>query len=95
MWLSDAPRNTFGGVYFWRDRESMAAYLASDLLRAVGASPHIQNIETSDFAVYEHLTGLTQPELPIVTEGPHARTALRSAAPPLRREPVLLQDALD
>lgn len=67
VWLSDAPRNTFGGVYFWRDRESMEAYLASDLLRAVGASPHLQNIASHDFAVYDDLTRRTQPELAIVT----------------------------
>ncbi len=65
VWLSDAPRNAFGGIYFWRDRDAMDAYLASDLLRAVGASPHIQNIATNDYAVYDHLTRITQPELAI------------------------------
>ena len=67
VWLADVQRNTYGGVYFWRDQASMEEYLASDILRTVAASPHIQEMDTNGFAVYEHLTRLTQPECAIAS----------------------------
>ena len=66
VWLADPAANTYGGVYLWRDPESMRAYMASELLAGVLASPHIVDVTSSDFAVYEDLTRVTQPVVEVL-----------------------------
>jgi hypothetical protein len=65
VWLAgdDGAR---GGVYAFRDRESMEEYLASDLLASVRAVPGFTGITARGFAVDEGLTRLTQPGLAVV-----------------------------
>lgn len=35
VWLADDQANTYGGVYTWRDRAAMEAFLKTDLFRTV------------------------------------------------------------
>jgi Putative mono-oxygenase ydhR len=65
VWLASPETNTYGGVYFWDDRAAMDRYLASDLLRTVMRSPHLANLTSRDFSVYEDITRETQPTLKI------------------------------
>ena len=51
IWLADAGRNTYGGVYIWQDAAAMRAYLASDLGRGVAGNPNFANLTSRDFAV--------------------------------------------
>lgn len=68
VWLADPATGTYGGTYLFRDREAMEAYLASDLLASVAATPGFVDITIRDFAVYEDLTRVTQPGLAIFAE---------------------------
>ncbi len=65
-WLASPETNTYGGVYFWEDRAAMDRYLASDLLRTVMSSPHLTDLTSRDFHIYEDITRETQPTLKIV-----------------------------
>ncbi len=65
VWL--APHEgTYGGVYLFRDRESMEGYLASELFATVAAFPHFTDIVARDFGVYEDLTRVTQPGVDVM-----------------------------
>jgi len=66
IWLADPAQNTYGGVYLFRDRAAMEAYVASDLFATVAAFPHFAAIRSSDFAVYDDFTRLTQPGLEVL-----------------------------
>ena len=66
VWLADPDSNTYGGVYLWRDRESMEGYLASELFATVAATPQFSNITSRDFRIYDDLTAVTQPGLQIL-----------------------------
>jgi quinol monooxygenase YgiN len=59
VWLADPAKNTYGGVYTWRDRESMESYFKSDLFKAVAANPHLANLASKDFTVLEKPTRVT------------------------------------
>jgi Putative mono-oxygenase ydhR len=66
IWLASPETNTYGGVYFWDDRAAMDRYLDSDLLRTVTSSPHLADLISRDFHIYEDITRETQPTLKIV-----------------------------
>jgi quinol monooxygenase YgiN len=51
IWLADAGKNTYGGVYIWQDAAAMEAYLASDLGKGVVGNPHFANLTSRDFEV--------------------------------------------
>ena len=57
IWLADAGKNTYGGVYIWRDAAAMRAYLASDLCKGVTGNPNFANLTSSDFEVLSGPTG--------------------------------------
>jgi hypothetical protein len=63
VWLADAGRGTYGGLYLFRDRDAMEEFRASDLFATVASSPHFADIAASDFAVIEEPTRVTQPVL--------------------------------
>ena len=56
IWIADAGKNTYGGVYIWQDAAAMKAYLASDLGKGVVGNPNFANLTTRDFEV---LSGAT------------------------------------
>jgi heme-degrading monooxygenase HmoA len=49
LWLADAGKNTYGGVYIWQDAAAMHAYLASDLGKGVAGNPNFANLTSRDF----------------------------------------------
>ena len=51
IWLADAGRNTYGGVYLWQDAAAMRTYLASDLGKGVAGNPNFANLTSRDFEV--------------------------------------------
>src|ERR687897_1130237 len=59
-WLANAETNTYGGVYFWADREAMEAYRETDIYKGIQANPHFENITVTDFAVVENATRVTR-----------------------------------
>jgi hypothetical protein len=59
IWLADLSTNTYGGVYIWRDRQSMQTFLGSDLFRGITADPRLKNVTSRDFDVLETLTEVT------------------------------------
>ncbi|HTY73001.1 MAG TPA: YdhR family protein [Actinomycetes bacterium] len=67
VWLksSDEP-GVYGGVYFWRDKESCDAFLASELLGAAKADDSIRDLTSHDYSVNEVMTKITQPVLQVI-----------------------------
>ena len=59
VWLESDNTNTYGGVYTWRDRPAMEAFLKSDLFRTVATHPNLTDITSRDFAVQERPSGVT------------------------------------
>ena len=51
IWLADAGKNTYGGVYIWEDAAAMQTYLASDLGKGVVGNPNFANLTSRDFEV--------------------------------------------
>jgi hypothetical protein len=43
----------------WRDRESMEAYLESEVFAGMAANPHLENVTVRDFGVLEGPTRVT------------------------------------
>lgn len=59
VWLGDDQANTYGGVYTWRDRAAMEAFLKTDLFRTVATHPNLAEIVSRDFAVLEAPSAVT------------------------------------
>lgn len=59
VWLADDQANTYGGVYTWRDRAAMEAFLKTDLFRTVATHPNLTDIVSRDFAVLEAPSAVT------------------------------------
>lgn len=59
VWLCDEATNTYGGVYLWRDRAAMEAFLRSDIFRAVATNPKLAEITSRDFGVLERPSAVT------------------------------------
>src|SRR5690348_5395378 len=49
LWLADAGKNTYGGVYIWQDAAAMRAHLASDLGKGVTGNKNFANLTSRDF----------------------------------------------
>ena len=59
VWLASPETNTYGGAYTWRDRESMEAYMRSDLVKSFATDPTIVGFTSRDYAVLEEPTRVT------------------------------------
>ena len=59
-WLLDAAASRCGGIYKFRDRAALDAYLASDLWKAVGSTPQFSNFDVRTFDVIEAPTSVTR-----------------------------------
>lgn len=59
VWLANSATNTFGGIYTWRNRAAMEAYLDSDVFRAMETDPSLADLRSRDFAVLEAPTRIT------------------------------------
>jgi predicted enzyme related to lactoylglutathione lyase/heme-degrading monooxygenase HmoA len=56
VWLRNAETNTYGGVYTWRDKTAMDAYMASDVFRSAQQYPHFAEVTSRDYGVIEGIT---------------------------------------
>ena len=52
-WLAAPEVNTYGGVYTWRDRAAMDAYLTGGLFAALRDDPVFAAVRSQDFAILE------------------------------------------
>ena len=59
VWLADAATNTYGGIYTWRNRQTMEAFMKSELFQEVGRNPNLAGITVRDFGVLEGPTRVT------------------------------------
>lgn len=59
-WLADPQNNTYGGVYFWRDRRAMEAYTETDIYRGMISNPHFEGITVRSFSAMEEPTRITR-----------------------------------
>ena len=60
VWLSDEEKNVYGGVYTWKDRQSMDAYLSSSFYDEVlGNNPSFVNITYKAYDVLDEPTSIT------------------------------------
>jgi Putative mono-oxygenase ydhR len=59
-WLANPSTNTYGGVYAWKSREEMEAYLSGPIFGALLAHPGIGEVTTRDFEVLERPTEMTR-----------------------------------
>lgn len=60
VFLADGESNTYGGVYTWRDRSAMEAFLQSDTFRGVAENPSFVDVRSQDFGVLEEATRLAR-----------------------------------
>jgi hypothetical protein len=60
VWLADAVTNTYGGIYTFKDKQSVDAYLKSDLFKALTSNANLTNVSSRAFAVLEKPTEITR-----------------------------------
>ena len=60
VWLSNPGENSYGGFYLWQSREHMAAFMASDLVKAVVSRPFVTSVHSVDYAVPEEPSRITR-----------------------------------
>jgi hypothetical protein len=53
VWIADSAKNTYGGVYLWKDREAMEGFGKTELFNSVATHPNLAGITSTDFAVIE------------------------------------------
>lgn len=59
IWLADPTNNIYGGVYSFRDAESLDRYLGSDLFRSIEETPEFVDLTAQRFGVLEGPTRST------------------------------------
>jgi hypothetical protein len=59
-WIANPASNTYGGLYVWRDRQSLEDYLASDVFKSLGTSPYLTNVTAREFGVLDAPTRITR-----------------------------------
>ncbi len=58
--IANAQTNSYGGVYFWRDQQSLDAFKQSDIWQAVATNPALVGIDVQDFGVLEEPSRVTR-----------------------------------
>ena len=66
IWIADPESGTYGGIYFFRDRTALDAYLESDLFESILAEPSFEGTSWRRYQVLDELTVKTQPGIQIV-----------------------------
>ena len=66
IWITDAESGTYGGIYLFRDRTALDAYLESDLFESIRAEPSFERMSWRSYRVLDELTARTQPGIQIV-----------------------------
>jgi len=62
-WLGDPASGVHGGVYHWRDRAAMEAYVAGEVFGALRANPAIADLRTVAYDVLETPSATTRAPL--------------------------------
>ncbi len=60
VWIANSSTGTYGGVYFWSDREAMEDFTKTELFHTVATHPNLANITSTDFAVMDDPTKITR-----------------------------------
>jgi hypothetical protein len=60
-WLGDERAGIYGGVYAWRDRAAMDAYVAGDVFAAVRVNPAFAGVTTEAYDVLAAPSRITAP----------------------------------
>ncbi|MDG2055576.1 MAG: YdhR family protein [Phycisphaerales bacterium] len=58
-WLANEETNTYGGVYVWKDEQSMLDYKKSELFDGIENHPAFANVTVTDFEVLASPTKIT------------------------------------
>jgi hypothetical protein len=66
IWIADPESGSYGGIYLFRDRAALDAYLESDLFASILAEPSFEGPSWRCYQVLDELTARTQPGLQIV-----------------------------
>ena len=59
-WLADPAANSYGGLYKWRDRASMEAFMQTDVVKGFASHPAIVELTSQDFQVWEAASLVTR-----------------------------------
>ena len=59
-WLSNPETNTYGGVYYWRDRKAMEEFAGTELFKSVATHPNLAEITSTDFEILAEPTRITR-----------------------------------
>ena len=65
-WIADPESGTYGGIYLFRDRTALDAYLESDLFESILAEPSFEGPSWRRYQVLDELTARTQPGIQII-----------------------------
>lgn len=65
VWLADESTNTYGGVYTWRDRPAMEAFLKTELFRALATHPNLVEMTSRVFGMLEVPSAITAALRPV------------------------------
>ncbi|WP_162529905.1 YdhR family protein [Nocardioides caldifontis] len=72
LWLADAGRGRFGGVYLFGSRADADASRETALFREMASNPHLAELEISEYDVLAGPTAVTAPHAsPARPGGPH------------------------
>jgi hypothetical protein len=63
IWLRDPETNAYGGLYLWADQEGYERYVNGEVFNAIKTNPHLKNVESRDFGVFNDLSSITAPML--------------------------------
>lgn len=58
--IANAQTNTYGGVYFWRDQQSLDVFKQSGIWQAVAANPALVEITAQEFGVLDEPSRVTR-----------------------------------
>ncbi len=60
VWIANSSTGTYGGVYFWSDRDAMEEFARTDLFNTVATHPNLADITSTDFTVMDEPTKITR-----------------------------------
>ena len=66
IWIADPESEIYGGIYLFRDRTALDAYLESDLFESIRSEPSFEGTSWRCYQVLDELTAGTQPGIQIV-----------------------------
>ena len=66
IWIADPESAGYGGIYLFRDRTALDAYLESALFASILAEPSFEGTSWRCYEVLDGLTARTQPRIQIV-----------------------------